>query len=153
MKKLASLSLLGLVAIAVVLSSCGSNQIQALPTSNISGNWEAQLTGGTGPAAQLNFIANFNLFVTNGSGNQGLNVSHVVFLNANPCFPIDLAATGAGASGYVNLTNNLNNGKITGAIGITLTSSTGNVLTLSADPTYPRRPGNSSRRPVEAMER
>jgi hypothetical protein len=134
MKKLALLSLLILVTIAIALSSCGSNQIQALPTSNVNGNWEAKLTGGTGPAAQLNFMANFNLFVTNGSGNQGLNINDVAFLNANPCFPTGTGGTGAGASGYINLTNNLNNGKITGAIGLTLKSFTGNILTLSADP-------------------
>lgn len=134
MKKMAFLSLLALVSIAAVISSCGSNQIQGLPTSSISGNWEAQLTGGTNQAAALNFIANFNLFVTNGSGVQGLNVSNVAFLNANPCFPQQLTENGSGAKGSVNLTNNLNTGQITGSIILTITSVTGNVLNLSADP-------------------
>ena len=126
MKKLAFLTLL---AIAALISSCGSNQIQALPTSNISGNWEAQLTGGTGPAAGLNFLVNFNLFVTNGSGNQGLNINDFSFINTNSCFPSVPSIIGT-----VNLTNSLNTNQITGSIVFTIKSPTGNVLTLSADP-------------------
>lgn len=127
MKKV--LAFMTLLAMAAVISSCGSNQIQGLPTSSISGNWEAQLTGGTNAAAALNFLVNFNLFVTNGSGSQGLNINQFSFINANSCFP-----GFSQVKGSVNLTNNLNTSQITGAIILTITSNTGNVLNLSADP-------------------
>jgi hypothetical protein len=127
MKKLAFLTLL---AIAALISSCGSNQIAGLPTSSISGNWEAQLTGGTQGAAALNFLVNFNLFVTNGSGNQGLNINDFSFINSpNSCFPGP-----PGVTGTVNLTNSLNTNQITGSITLTIKSGTDNTLTLSADP-------------------
>lgn len=130
MKKLAFLALL---TIAAVISSCGSNQIQELPTSSISGNWEAQLTGGTGPAAALSFITNFNLFVTNGSPTQNVNVNSFNFINANPCFP-----TQPGVKISTQLTNNINLQKITGSLLLTIASNPatggGNVLHMSADP-------------------
>jgi hypothetical protein len=130
MKILAFLSLLALMAVAAALSSCGSNQIQGLPTSSISGNWEAQLTGGVGPAAALNFVTNFNLFVTNGSPTQNVNVNDFSWINTNPCFP----NPPGGVAITVLLTNNINTQQITGSIVITIKSPTGSVLNLSADP-------------------
>lgn len=130
MKKLAFLSLVALMAVAVVLSSCGSNQIQELPTSSISGNWEAQLTGGTGPASALNFLINFNLFVTNNSPTQNVNVNDFAWINSNPCFPSVPNVTPPA----VQLTNNINTQKITGSIVFTIKSPTGSILNLSANP-------------------
>jgi hypothetical protein len=132
MKKLAFLGLLALVAIAAVLASCGSNQIQELPSSSVSGNWEAQLTGGTGPASALSFVTNFNLFVTNGSPAQNVNVNSINFINANPCFPVQ-----PGVKITTQLTNNINLQKVTGSLILTITSNPlggGNVLHMSADP-------------------
>jgi hypothetical protein len=126
MKKLAFLTLL---AVAAVLSSCGSNQIQELPTSSISGNWEAQLYGGTNGASALNFLINFNLFVTNGSPPQNVNVNDFAWINANPCFPPAPDVTPP----TVQLTNNINNHTITGSITFTIKAG-GNVLTLNATP-------------------
>ncbi len=130
MRMLAFLSLMALLAIAAVLASCGSNDIQELPTSSISGNWEAQLTGGTQGAAALNFITNFNLFVTNGSPNQNVNVNDFAWINANPCF----SNPPGGVTITVQLTNNINTQQITGSIVLTIGKAPGNVLTLSADP-------------------
>jgi hypothetical protein len=130
MKILAFLSLLALMAVAAALSSCGSNQIQELPTSSISGNWEAQLTGGVGPAAALNFVTNFNLFVTNGSPTQNVNVNDFSWINANSCFP----NPPNGVTISVELTNNINTQQITGSIVLTIGTVPGNVLTLSANP-------------------
>lgn len=127
MKKLAFLALL---AIAAMLSSCGSNQIQELPTSSISGNWEAQLTGGTGMVSNLNFLINFNLFVTNNSPTQNVNVNDFSWLNSNSCFPPVPNVTPPA----VQLTNNINNQTITGSIVFTIKSPTGTILNLSADP-------------------
>jgi hypothetical protein len=127
MKQLAFLTLL---AIAVVLSSCGSNHIQELPTSSISGNWEAQLTGGTQGAAALNFLVNFNLFVTNGSPTQNVNTNDFSWINTNPCF----SNPPGGVKITVQLNNNINTQQIIGSIVITIGKAPGNVLTLSADP-------------------
>lgn len=143
MKMLAFLCLLGLAAL---VSSCGSNQIEALPTSNISGNWEAQLTGGTGPAALLNFLVNFNLFVTNGSPTQNVNTNDLSFINPNSCFPGLSSVTGS-----TRLTNNLSTTQITGSIMFVIKSQTGNVLTLTADPNATPPTGSLSQR--RTMER
>jgi hypothetical protein len=130
MKMRVFLSLLALLAIGAVISSCGSNQIQGLPTSSISGNWEAQLTGGTQGASALNFLINFNLFVTNGSPTQNVNVNDFAWINANPCFPPVPDVTPPA----VQLTNNINTQQITGSIVWTIGTAPGNVLNLSADP-------------------
>jgi hypothetical protein len=132
MKMLAFLSLLVLSAIAVVLSSCGSNQIQELPTSSISGNWEGQLTGGTGGASALNFLMTFNLFVTNGSPPQHVNVTAFSWINTNPCFSNPPNGVSAPTT---QLTNNINTQQITGSIVWTVGVAPGNILNFSADPT------------------
>jgi hypothetical protein len=116
---------LALLAIAAMLSSCGSNPTQKLPTS---ANWQAQLTGGTGPAAALNFGIKFNLSV-NKASTQLIEISEFSFTEANPCFSEVTTAVGSS-----NLTNNLNTNQIKGSIVLTVTSETGNVLTLSAVP-------------------
>jgi len=123
MKQLASL---GLLAIAALVSSCGSNHMQKLPSN---ANWQAQLTGGTGPAASLNFLVNFNLSVTNESFGQNANIDNFSFIAPSQCFsgaPVVIAS--------VNLTNKLNTNQINGSFVLTVTSETGNVLTLSAIP-------------------
>jgi hypothetical protein len=116
---------LALLAMAAVLSSCGSNHIQKLPTSN----WQAQLTGGIGPAAALNFQVNFNLSVTNGSFGQNANISDFSFTRGYPCFSGVPSVVGS-----VNVTNTLNTNQINGSIVLTVRSGTGNILTLSAVP-------------------
>ncbi len=136
MKKLAFLTLL---AIAALISSCGSNTIAPTPTSTANGNWEAVLTGGAGPAASLNFMINFNVSTTNGNGTQTLNVPYFSFINASPCFPNGAA----NVHGTAQLTNNTNTGQITGSILLTISSGSttasssapaSTTLTLSADP-------------------
>jgi hypothetical protein len=120
------LAFLGLLAIAALVSSCGSNHMQKLPSN---ANWQAQLTGGTGPTASLNFLVNFNLSVTNGSFGQNANVDNFSFITPSQCFsgaPFVIAS--------VNLINKLNTNQINGSFVLTVTSETGNVLTLSAIP-------------------
>jgi hypothetical protein len=142
MEKLAFLTLL---AVAVVISSCGSNQIQPTPTSSASGNWEAQLTGGIPPATGLSFLMNFNVSTTNGNGPQTLNIGNnlVYFINTNSCF-----SDGAGAaSGTATLTNSTNTAQITGTMTLTITGHTpsGNTaLTLMATPPSGGVLGNAS---------
>jgi hypothetical protein len=115
-----------LLAIAALLTSCGSNHT---PKSTTNANWQAQLTGGTGPAAALNFLVSFNLSVMNGRFGQSANIDMFSFIKPNQCFsdaPVAVAS--------VSLTNNPNANQITGSIVLTIKSQTGNVLTLSAVP-------------------
>ncbi len=115
MKKLAFVALL---AIAAVLSSCGSSPTQKLQTS---ANWQAQLTGGTA----LNFLINFNPSVTS----QNANIGQFYFIKGNPCFSGESLIGGS-----ANLTHNLDTNQINGSIVLTVKSETGNLLTLSAVP-------------------
>ena len=59
MKKVAILALL---ALELAVAGCGNSNTnsQGLNTT-ASGNWEAQLTGGTGPTSQLNFVTTFSV--------------------------------------------------------------------------------------------
>jgi hypothetical protein len=119
-------ALFALLAIAALLTSCGSNHI---PKSATNANWQAELTGGTGPAAALNFLVTFNLSVMNGNFGQSANIDTFSFIKPNQCFsdaPIVVAS--------VDLTNNVNTNQINGSIVLTIKSQTGNVLTLSAVP-------------------
>ena len=56
MKKLAFLTLL---ALAFAVCSCGNGSSPPTTTTTTNSNWEAQLTGGTGAASQLNFVTQF----------------------------------------------------------------------------------------------
>ena len=134
MRKLAFLILL---AVAGLVSSCGSNTILPNPTSTTAGNWEAQLVGGEGPASQLNFIINFGVKDTNGTGTQPIYVNELAFINVSPssCFPNVSGESPNTASGSVNLTTNLGTNQITGSLTLTVTSkATGSTLTLNTSP-------------------
>jgi hypothetical protein len=126
MRKLAFLTLL---AIAVLVSGCGSNRIQPTPTSSANGNWEAQLTGGSGAATGLSFLINFYFSTTNGNGAGPITVNDFSFINTNECFP-----SVGGVSGNAMLTNNLNTSQITGTMTLTIKSGSGSTLTLTANP-------------------
>ncbi len=129
-----------LLIVAVLISGCGSNTIQPLPTTNTTGNWEAVLIGGTGPASQLNFIVNFNVFITNGQGTQTLNIQDFTFFNSNPdsCFPPPNSTNTTGSPvsvlGSMNLFTNTGTEQISGTMTMTIKSPSGNVLTLTANP-------------------
>jgi hypothetical protein len=119
MKKLALVALL-----ALELAGCGTSGAPSTTTdTEATGNWEAQLTGGTDQASLLNFVTTFN--VTNSGP---LDVTGFGFFNAGSCF-----ATGTDAetvSGAATLTTSSANA-VTGSLNLTITSSTnGSVLTL-----------------------
>ena len=124
MKKLALLTLL---ALELAVCGCGNSTPSTTTSTTTSGNWEAQLTGGTGEASQLNFVTAFS--VTN-SGPLG-NIS-VGFINAGKCF-----ATGLNAeteTGSATLTTNSTN-QVTGTLTLTIQSITpaGNTLALTGN--------------------
>ena len=84
MKKLAFLALL---ALSLAVYGCGSSTLNTtLTNTTASGNWEAHVNGGLGPASQLNFITAFSV-TDNGSGtNLSLNISGFNFFNQGTCF-------------------------------------------------------------------
>jgi hypothetical protein len=121
MKKLALVALLGL---GLWLSSCASNTVSPTPTTGAGGNWEAQLYGGTGEAALLDFVSNFSV----GSDSETLTINSFSFINVSPnsCFP-----NGSSESGSVLLQTTASN-QVTGSLMYTITSSTpSNTLTLT----------------------
>lgn len=127
MKKLAILTLL---ALACWVSSCGTTSTVPPPTStSASGNWEAQLTGGTGPASQLNFVIAFAVTDTNGGSSQPLSISGFSFFNnsSSSCFQ-----TPPTVSGSATLSTS-NTNQVSGTMTITVVSAApaGNVLTLN----------------------
>jgi hypothetical protein len=78
MKKLVFLTLL---ALELVVCGCGNGTPSDTTSTSASGNWEAQLTGGTGEASKLNFVTTFS--VTNSGP---LDITGFSFFNQGKCF-------------------------------------------------------------------
>jgi len=122
MKKLA---LVALLALELAVSGCGTSGTPSDTTNTqATGNWEAQMTGGTDQASLLNFVTTFT--VTNSGP---LDITGFGFFNAGACF-----ATGTDAenvTGNATFTTSSTN-SVTGTLTLTVTSSTnGSVLTLN----------------------
>ena len=120
MKKLA---LMALLALETLVCGCGNPTPTNVTNTQASGNWEAQLTGGTDQTALLNFVTTFSVV------DQGpLSITGLGFFNSGACF-----ATGTNAetfSGSANFGTNASN-QVSGTLTMTVTSSTtGSVLTL-----------------------
>lgn len=116
-------AILALLAVAFVLSSCGATPTPTnVISTTASGNWEAQLTGGTGQAALLNFVTNF---VVTDIG--ALTINGFNFINAGTCF-VDQEQ----ASGSAQYTT-AGNGQVTGNLDYQVLSRipTGNLLKLT----------------------
>jgi len=123
MKKVAFLTLL---ALAAAVLSCGTRTPTTTVETTTSGNWEAQLIGGIGPASQLNFVTQFTLDNNNGVS-EPFTPTGFSFINAGPCFVTTNSPTGTASLN----TNSAN--QVTGSMNFTVTSltPTGNTLTLS----------------------
>jgi hypothetical protein len=122
MKKLA---LVVLLALELAVCGCGAtNNTSNVTNTQATGNWEAQLTGGTDQASLLSFVTAFT--VTNSGP---LDITGFAFFNQGACF-----ATGTDAetvTGKANFTTSSTN-TVTGTLNLTITSSTnGSVLTLN----------------------
>lgn len=130
MKKLAVLSLL---ALELAVAGCG----HTTPTNNIttttSGNWEAQLIGGTGAASQLNFVTSFTVTDTTGVSNKPLDITGFAFINTSSCFTNSVGDSTETGSATLNTSST---GQVTGNLAYTITSKTpaGNVLELTTAP-------------------
>lgn len=122
MKKLAILALL----LELAVCGCGNNTTTTTTTTSATGNWEAQLTGGTGQASLLNFVTAFS--VTNSGP---LNITGFGFINAGSCF-----VSGATETGTADITTDSTNA-VTGTLSYTVQSGSpaGNTLTLTGNVT------------------
>ena len=131
MKKLA---LVALLALEFGVCGCGTSGSPATFTNTqATGNWEAQLTGGTDQASLLNFVTTFTVT------NQGpLDITGFGFFNAGTCFPTGTGTTFAGSNpaeavtGSANFGTNVATNQVTGTLGLTITSNiNGSVLMLN----------------------
>jgi hypothetical protein len=113
------------ILLLMVLMLNGCSSMRTLQ-STTSGNWQAVMFGGTGPASGFSFITEFTV-----NGNNALNVSSFQFLTVNTggsasCFPINGGTVGGSIANYVVNTNDT----VTGDLTFTVTSG-GNTLTLT----------------------
>lgn len=124
MKKFA---LVALLAVELAVCGCGtSGAPSTITNTQATGNWEAQLTGGTEQASLLNFVTTFT--VTNSGP---LDIIGFGFFNSGACF-----STGANAeteNGSASFTTSSTN-SVTGTLDLTITSAnTGASLALTGD--------------------
>ena len=126
MKKLAILVVL---ALELAVCGCGTSSPSTEVNTSTSGNWEAQLIGGTGEASKLNFVTAFS--VTN-SGPLDIPNPGFSFFNNNACFAN--GTNGSTQSGSATLVAGSTN-QVTGTLTYTVTSTTpaGNTLSLSGN--------------------
>jgi hypothetical protein len=122
--------IVALLALELTVSGCGHSS-STTTTTTASGDWEAQLTGGTGDASLLNFVTAFTVTNTSGVSNQALNITGFSFINAGACF-----VSGETESGSATLTTSSTN-QVTGTMTFTVKSGTppGNTLMLTGDVT------------------
>ena len=88
------LALVALLALEFAVCGCGtSGSPPTFTNTQATGNWEAQLTGGTDQASLLNFVTTFTVT------DQGpLSITGFGFFNAGTCFPIGSGAVGCNAA-------------------------------------------------------
>jgi len=130
MKKLA---ILIVMALEIAVCGCGASKNTSTEVNtSTSGNWEAQLTGGTAQASLLNFTINFS--VTNSGP---LDITNLSFFNQGACFGTTINDTKE--TGTANFST-ASNGTVNGTLDLTVNStSSSNSLALTGTLT-----GNSS---------
>ena len=128
MKKLAFL-----VALAVQLAVCGcgynapSNDV----TTTTNGDWEATLTGGTGPTSQMNFVVDFSVTDTTGQASEPLDITSFSFFNQGSCFITGYDQEAVNGTATVSTAMD---GTVTGTVTLNITNPpTGAVLTLTGN--------------------
>jgi len=128
MKKLAFLTLL---ALAFAISSCGNGTPTNTTTTSTTGNWLAQLTGGTGSASQLNFVTGFSVTGANGT-NEPLDITGFGFINDGACFAS--GKDNENLTGSATITTS-STGQVTGTMTYTVVSITpaGNTLSMTGN--------------------
>jgi hypothetical protein len=128
MKKLAFLTLL---ALAFAISSCGNSTPTNTTTTATSGNWLAQLTGGTGSASQLNFVTAFSVTGFNNTS-EPLDITGFGFINNGACFASGLDNEHLSGSASISTGST---GQVTGTVTYTVVSITpaGNTLSMTGN--------------------
>ena len=128
MKKLAFLTLLGL---AFAVSSCGNSTPTNTTTTQTSGNWLAQMTGGTGAASELNFVTQFKVSGANGTS-EPLDISGFGFINNGACFAPGLNNENLNGTATISTSST---GQVTGTMTYTVVSinPAGNTLDLTGN--------------------
>jgi hypothetical protein len=133
------LAIITLFALALALYGCSTTTIRnanQIITNISSGNWEAQLTGGIGSVAGLNFVTQFTVTNTTGQNTAALDITGFSFINAGSCFGNNLGAAAASEAGSSTL-NTDSTGQVSGSMDFAVTSSAaggaqaGNVLMLT----------------------
>jgi hypothetical protein len=136
------------VALALQLAalSCGNSVPYNTIATSTTGNWEAKLLGGTGQAAELNFVVGIQL--TNNFGTvEPIVASGLGFFNSTQCFlPSDVnGATSVNVNGNAEFTASSSD-VVTGTLSLTINSiqPSGNTLVLTASPPAGGLSGTSS---------
>jgi hypothetical protein len=140
------LAILGVLALQLAVLSCGNSVPYNTIATSTNGNWEAKLLGGTGQAAELNFVVGIQL--TNNFGTlEPVIVSGLGFFNSSKCFqPSSVnGATSVNVNGNAEFTAT-SSAQITGTLSLTVNSITppGNTLVLTAAPPNGGLSGTSS---------
>jgi hypothetical protein len=115
------------LALELAVCGCGGNTNATTTNTSTTGNWEAQLTGGTEQASLLNFTVAFS--VTNSGP---LNITGFSFFNAGACFANGV--NGSTQNGTATLTTSATD-TVTGTLNLAVNSVTpaGNSLTLTGN--------------------
>jgi hypothetical protein len=110
-----------LLLAALLLNGCSTSTSTTVQTP-VGNGWQAAMSGGEAPSS-TGF--SFNTFFTVGSGGA-LSISSTQLLNSDTCFGTSNVVSG----GTLNITAVL---PVTGTFSFTLTSSAGDVVTLTSN--------------------
>jgi hypothetical protein len=139
-------AILGVLALQLAVLSCGNSVPYNTIATSTTGNWEAKLLGGTGQAAELNFVVGIQL--TNNFGTlEPIVASGLGFFNSTQCFQPSTVngATSVDVNGNAEFTASSSD-QVSGTLSLTITSITppGNTLVLTASPPAGGLSGTSS---------
>jgi hypothetical protein len=91
-----NLALVGLLALELMVTGCGSSHSTTSTTQSANGIWESALVGSDVGTGVFNFTTTFTV-----GGDGSLSVTYFSFLTTGPCFPL----TGDSTSGSFNVTS------------------------------------------------
>jgi hypothetical protein len=111
-----------LLLAALLLNGCSTSSSTTVQTP-VGNGWQAAMSGGDGTSSGFSF----NTFFTVGSGGA-LSISSTQLLNSGTCFGTSNIVSG----GTLNVTVNAAF-QVSGTFSFTLTSSAGDVVTLSSN--------------------
>src|ERR1700722_1058071 len=122
------LALLILLALALGVCSCTGNTPSTTTTTTAGGTWEAELTGGAGPASGLSFTTAFEVRDVSGN-NESLDITGFGFFNTQNCFPT--GRDNESVAGTASFNTNTGTDQVTGTMTYNVQSNMGNTLVLT----------------------